>query len=364
MKIKIVSISIGMVFCTISLQAQIFIESKATIVAKGDVTIKSSFNNTSPQIDLTAVKLLLAGTNQVLTTTSPLTLQGLRVDGAGTKTIKGEWTIARELSFTLGIISSGSGKLVYTGTTTLNGNPSSYVNGTLFQRGTGARFFPIGVGSTYMPMLLNDVQDGAVEIGVTGFTTGASFAQPLPLDLNSVDSNRYWEVLSSSGSVSAASASLYVPGSSVGGSQQLVVVEADNADGATAINLGGGISGEFVTSLSPITRPILTIGIGEKVDLQIHDLITPFDEGENDRLHIVNVQFTSENKVTLLDRWGVVVKEWKNFRNYDDPVNPNLDGFDFSKLSPGNYICLLEYQLTPDSPTENLSQMITVLRGN
>ena len=95
------------------------------------------------------------------------------------------------------------------------------------------------------------------------------------------------------------------------------------------------------------------------------DLITPFNSDNiNDKLKIVNIEYTFENKVTLLDRWGVPVREWKNFRNFDDPTNPNTDTFDFTKLSPGNYICVLEYTLSADAPKEKLNQMISVLKAN
>ena len=75
----------------------------------------------------------------------------------------------------------------------------------------------------------------------------------------------------------------------------------------------------------------------------------------NDKLQIVNVDYVVGNKVTLLDRWGVVVKEWTNYRNDDN--------FDFSSLSPGNYICVMEYQLTPSSPKAKLSQMVSILKA-
>ncbi|NJM26917.1 MAG: hypothetical protein HC859_17045, partial [Bacteroidia bacterium] len=157
--------------------------------------------------------------------------------------------------------------------------------------------------------------------------------------------------------------SLYYAGTSVENAQPLVVIQADSPSG-TALNLGGGIVGDFVGSFSAASKPILTVGVGEKVNLQIMDLITPFNaDAFNDKLRIINVEYTFDNKVTLLDRWGVVVKTWSNFRNYDDPTNPSGDAFDFTRLSPGNYICVLEYRLTQDSPREKLTQMITVLKG-
>jgi len=359
---KLPFILIGLV-SVMSLHAQTTIRTGSEMKAKGIVSTRGSVNNSSDKTDLTEAQLHLSGTNQTLTTAAPLTLQSLSVEGGGEKTIRGDLTITSGMTFTSGILSPGTNKILYTGSATLSSNPASYVNGPFYQRGTGVRFFPIGTGSTYMPMSLNDIQDGNAEIRVTGFTTGASL--DLPANLSDLAGNRHWEVDVSGGSLRATSASLYVPGSSIDASQRLVVVEADNLSSGTAINLGGGVNGDFVTSFSPATKPILTIGVAEKADIRIMDLITPFNADDiNDQLKIVNIEYTFENKVTLLDRWGVPVKEWSNFRNYDDSNNPNTDTFDFTRLSPGNYICVLQYKLSSGAPEESQSQMITVLKGN
>ncbi len=349
------------IFCP-TLIAQTTIRAGADFKAKGIMSTRGGISNGSDKTDLTLAHIILTGTNQTLSTTSPLTVQGLTIEGGGTKTIQGDVTVSRDLLLTQGILTAGTGRILYTGTTPLSGTATSYVNGILFQRGTGTRFFPVGSGSTYLPMSLNNIEDGSAEIGVSGFTAGVNLS--LPSDLSALAGNRHWQVDVRGGTFRASSASLYVPGSSVDASPRMVVVEAD-AGGGTALNLGGGITGDFVTSFNPATRPILTIGIAEKVDLRIMDLITPFTaDNINDRLKILNIEYTYENKVTLLDRWGVTVHEWSNFRNYDDPSATGNDNYDFTKLSPGNYICVLEYKLSADSPREKLNQMITVLKGN
>ncbi|MBX2965540.1 MAG: gliding motility-associated C-terminal domain-containing protein [Cyclobacteriaceae bacterium] len=330
-----------------------------TIAVSGNVNFISA-NDTRASFNGT---LALTGINQSLTANAPVTLGGLSLLFAGNKNLagNGEWTVTNAMTFNAGILVPGTNRIVYTGNTVLIGNVDSHVNGTLYQRGTGTRFFPVGAGGTYAPIAFTSVTDGDVELGVQVFNTGANLT--LPLDVSEVASNRYWMVSTSGGTFRGSPVSLYMPGTSLDASQRLVAVQADDETGATAINLGGGATGDFVTSFIPATKPVLTIGIGERVDIRIHDLITPFNaDNINDRLKIVNVEYVYENKVTLLDRWGVPVKTWKNFRNYDDPVNPNTDNFDFSRLSPGNYICILEYQLTPDSPAEKLTQMITVLK--
>jgi hypothetical protein len=352
----------GYLVASVDVIAQLSIGSATTAKVSGQITVRSNINNGSAQMDWSSAQINLVGTNQSLSTATPVTLQGLAVDGGGTKTITGEWTVTRTLNFVQGIVSTGGGKLIYTGSPMLTGSVNAFVNGILFQQGTGTRFYPVGTGNTYAPMAFSSVNQGNVELGVRVVASGPSLE--LPLDVSSIASNRYWEVSQGNGGFTGSAVSLYVPGSSVDGSQRLTVIEADNINGATAINIGGSPSNDFVTSFSVATKPILTIGIGDKVDFKIFDLISPYNaDNINDQLHIVNVEYTAENKVTLLDRWGVVVKRWDNFRNYDDPLNPNQDGYDFSRLGPGNYICVFEYRLTPDGPKEDLTQMITVLKG-
>jgi len=361
MKIRIIFLSIAFLMPAI-VSAQTVIKSGTDMKVKGLISAKGSIL-TSEGTDLTEAQLLLVGTNQTFSSVSPTRIQELRIDGGGVKALEGEWIITNSLVLTNGILQPARGKLIYVGSTTLSGNSNSFVNGILHQRGGGVRFYPIGAGSTYLPMSLNGVIDSNAEVGVTGFASGANLT--LPVDVNTIASNRYWQLSVNGGTLNASSASLYIPGSSIDASQQLVVVEAEDANGGEATNLGGGITDEFVTSFAEITKPVLTIGIVEEVDLRIMDLITPFNMDDvNDQLKIVNVEYTFENKVTLVDRWGVPVKVWQNFRNYDDVNNPNSDGYDFGKLSPGNYICVLEYRLSAGAPLQKKNQMISVLKGN
>ena len=354
---------LAFMIASLHIDAQTTIRSGTELKVKGELSAVGPITNNSDKSNLAEAQLRLTGTNQTLTTSSPLSLQNLVVEGGGVKTVQGEWTITNNLTLTKGILAPGTGKLLYTGSTTLSGNTTSFVNGTLNQRGTGVRFFPIGAGTTYMPLALGNVQDGTVEIGVKGFASGANLT--LPLDVSAIASNRYWQITTNGGTFQGSPVSLYVPGASIDASPRLVVVQADDANGATAVNVGGGTTNDFVTSFSIVNKPIVTLGISEETDFRIHDMITPFNSDNiNDRLKILNVELTFSNKVILLDRWGVVVKQWNDFRNYDDPKNPNADNFDFGKLGPGNYICIFEYQLTAGAPTEKMSQMITVLKGN
>jgi hypothetical protein len=139
----------------------------------------------------------------------------------------------------------------------------------------------------------------------------------------------------------------------------LVVIQGESTN-AEAENLLSVLNGNEITSRRSVTKPVLAIGGSREVELVIHDIITPFSPGENDYLVIDNIEKFLINKVTLLDRWGGRVHNWTNFTNYGPPfLNP--DGFDFKTLSPGSYICIVEYG-DADVGFSKKSQMVTVLK--
>jgi hypothetical protein len=92
----------------------------------------------------------------------------------------------------------------------------------------------------------------------------------------------------------------------------------------------------------------------------ISNLLSPYErDGINDELYIKNIEFTVYNRVMLLDRYGVVINEWENFKNSHDPLS--TDHFDITQLPPGNYLCILDYQLPNDEFMNRQTQMVTLL---
>jgi hypothetical protein len=129
--------------------------------------------------------------------------------------------------------------------------------------------------------------------------------------------------------------------------------------GSTATNLRYfSVDDTQVTSLDGVTNPIIAIGSIREITLKVRDLITPFLlDGENDKLYIEQIDAFDFNTVTLLDRWGVVVKRWEKYTNEVQ--------YDFSQLGPGNYIVIVEYgSLAEGATMQKVSQMVTVLKTN
>jgi hypothetical protein len=86
-------------------------------------------------------------------------------------------------------------------------------------------------------------------------------------------------------------------------------------------------------------------------------MITPFTiDDKNDKLTIENIELVAENSVKLLDRWGVVAAQWENYSNEVE--------YDFSKLSPGNYVCIVEFTYPGESRKAIVKGIVTILKSN
>jgi hypothetical protein len=340
------------------------------IAFTGNLTINSE------AADLSKTILTLAGANQDLRMTrggSLLVLGGIVIGptGGGTAGNKnlfgGTWEIAGTLIFNDGVVvpqTASNGKLVHSispGTTssiTVN-NPDSYFNGTFFSKGTGTRFFPIGNGSGYFPAQLSGVTQGDLEVGMVvrnsnaGLTHGSEILSTFP--------SQYWELIDPGNSLADA----FVSVSTLGAGNYIdpnigTVLFTGATINSGGTSLDGSISGDFLTAGKPITtnNRIFTLAqiSNEQAKVKIRNVITPFLDNANDYLEIENINLFPDNKVILLDRWGVQVKEWAGYTNVG--ANPDAT-YDLSKIATGNYIVILEYK--DGSSIKKLSQMVTII---
>lgn len=333
---------------TFSTQAQITIHNNSQFKVKGQLTTNASLLNTSTNINLEEGEITLMGSNKQITTNQDIAVDKLVVDNTGVTIVNGNWKITNSLSLVNGILQVGdNARLFYTGSSAAEGTSASYVEGYLFQSGEGRKFFPIGAGGIYLPAILENVPAGTIEVGMRAVKGDANLA--LPQGLNTALATHYWELspmIASRVSLSLVNVDQTKP-------ENLVVWQASTPGGtATSVSNTLEIGNDFITSNENVAQPILTIG--SSFLLIIHDMITPFTKDEvNDNLIIENIEETTSNKVVLLDRWGVKVKEWTNF------TNEALD--DFSELSPGNYICIIDF-VSSNGSRGTQKGIITVLK--
>lgn len=331
--------------------AQMVIGPGATVKVEGTMVVNGGVDNRSNNTQLAAADVALSGGDQSLTTVSPVVLNSLTVDGGGTKTLQGSWEVQGSLSLINGLVTVVPGAvLTYSGTEALTGRADSYVNGQFNYKGAGRLFFPVGTASLYAPAIINNAADQ--EYGIQVIAGDPAFA--LPPGVTAGFGGHYWQF----SSTPASEVSLSLNGMETfleqGGTP--VVLES-GAAGGVANSLSGATADNFVTSAQATSQPVVGVGVVPEFTLVIHDMITPFTVDDvNDKLFIENIDLTTSNKVTMIDRYGVVVGEWTDYSNEIE--------FDFQRFSPGNYICVVEY-VTSGSTSKSIAKgNVTVLKTN
>jgi hypothetical protein len=327
-----------------------------------------SITNQSPSTDLSKFNLVLASasnrTETFRTTGNPLSIGKLTMNG-GNYTLLGDFTVSDELVFTSGNLIvdkvASAGTLTYIGAKDLDGSDKSFVNGRIFIKGSsGPRTFPIGNAKGYFPVAIEN-GDANVPLGfevvasnpsTVGFATSQTVKGVFP--------DHFWE-FSIGGTGNSFGGSLLSLSSNL--TSDFFVADGDpiilEKEGAGTIasqkSLGGSVNSPFISGSNPMSGlgKYYALAKADVVTVFIHKLITPDKDDQNDALFIAGIDAYPENEVTLLDRWGVVVANWKNFKN-DESKN-------FRELAIGNYICILKYKKGADEINVK-PQMITVLK--
>ncbi|HPM30541.1 MAG TPA: gliding motility-associated C-terminal domain-containing protein [Chryseolinea sp.] len=338
--------------------------SQLSTTAGTEIAIKTTGNVSIAQ-DLPSAKIDLELNGSSQTISENLTLRKLILTGSGIKTISKNLTVTDNIDFVLGILrAASSGKILYTGLIDgINeGNDNAYVDGFFFNQSANAQIFPVGAaGLGYAPATLL-TGDNQRQVGMQVVNQSPNFVADPASDVKILENTHYWEVIAPSIADIDSKIELSLNGVDLIPDKGLsfTVVQADNI-GDVVDGIGGSSSTASVTSNKVFTKALLGIGASEKVVVSVIDIITPKLDDHNDFLRVLNIEKFDNNKVKLLDRYGFVIKEWTDFKNYvgDDP---NTDGFDFNTLSSGSYICVVEYG-NDDSGMQSIQQMVSVIKN-
>jgi hypothetical protein len=280
-------------------------------------------------------------------------------------TVNNTLTITGGMECTTGFLAAAnSGKIIFTGdgSSITGGSKSSFVEGPFFQAGGGYRFFPTGYTinneTVYAPATFENAGlENTEELSVEAVGADPSLTFDAE-KIKSINNTRYWQLNTTDISKINSRVSLGIEGLVQTSEGSYAVVQTEST-GGDAESLGFSfLDQSLVTSRGPVSKSVLAIGVVPEVVLLVHDLITPFlQDGANDKLTIDQIEQYDFNTVTMLDRWGGLVKRWDNFTNDVD--------YDFSRLSPGNYIVVVEYGNHAEGSTVGkISQMVTVLKTN
>ena len=244
----------------------------------------------------------------------------LTISGGGVKQFLADIIINDELVLTDGILeSSNNAKINFGSTSTFSGgSDAAHIKGTVQRTGQGDLIFPIGNGTTYLPIEL-------INAG-TGTTASFTLHDLLPSDvltgnsLSSLSDQRYWELSLQGGSLAQSKIKLPSNGESFSNLDGVVVAGSATALGPYA-SLGNSdftgtpASGSVLSEGAP-TVAFYTLANSDNA-ITVYNAVSVSEDGKNDYLQIQNIAQYPDNEVKIFNRWGDRVFQMKGYNNND-----------------------------------------------
>lgn len=336
---KLIVIVLGCLYCSFS-KAQITIGDESILAIGGVFATNHSITNAGSVSCVNESLITLSGQGTLTGVFNVVSLKH-----TGEHDLDGSLDISNQLTLDGGIITpKENAYLSLALSASVVSHNQGFINGPLYQQGTGEKFYPLGKNGTYTPVVLTKVQgDEDVIVGIEAFNKS--------LDIGESVQGWYWEIQPN--------------GNFKGSLVQLPILDAGGevytvlqSDGTNSTNLGGTLIDDFtsIESEQLAVGPYVLLGKnGESSSpLTIHNIVTPDrEDGKNDAFYIENIEKYSENTVILMDRWGTEVCRMENFSN--DPITQK--GCDLQRLPAGNYICVVKHSGTKSKPV-----LITILK--
>ncbi|MCZ6694555.1 MAG: gliding motility-associated C-terminal domain-containing protein [Bacteroidetes bacterium] len=321
----------------------------------GDWTNLGTFNGTNGEF------IILGSGNQTINNRDQ-GLGNLVVDGDGNKLLDNN-TTADTVDFRFGIVTLAAGDSLIINGAALGGSDLSYLDGILYQRGTGMKFYPIGKGSTYAPVTLVDVMGINPLIGMEMFEPNTNSPTP-DSTLIGVSPIRYWELTLVSGSFDSSVIVLPTINENLDRSalpnlnpintnvEAAVVAEANDPSGpftdiGVSTQLGDLIDGEITSERAARLR-FFAIALAPRVPeegvLFIPSAFAPSALNPEDQVFkIYGEKLSAENfRLRIFDKWGLLVFET------DDFVEANTIGWNGQKNNTGAEMPTGVYTYTVD----------------
>lgn len=253
----------------------------------------------------------------------------LVISGGGAKQILADLTVVGSLTLTDGIIIAQNGSKVHFSSTAVisGGSDNAHINAPVYQNGMGNKLFPIGNGTTYLPIELTGITTSS-EIGIALFELQGGQTLNLSSSLRDISDKRYWAIDLASGSLADAKITLPVEGDEgldALESNDFVVAFSESISG-DFISIGRSLNSStlLIQNELPLIKGLVTLALpAENQSIVVFNAISPSpDDGLNDYIHIDNMLET--DVISIYNRWGDMVFEMKNYSN--DDVSKRFNG--------------------------------------
>ncbi|TXH31094.1 MAG: gliding motility-associated C-terminal domain-containing protein [Cyclobacteriaceae bacterium] len=244
----------------------------------------------------------------------------LTISGGGVKQFLADITINDELILTDGILeSSNNAKINFSGTSGFSGgSDAAHIKGTVQRSGQGDLVFPIGNGTTYLPVELINAGTGTN----ASFTLHEISSEVLTSDnsLTAVSDQRYWELSLQGGSLSQSKIKLPANGDTFSNLDGVVVAGSAAALGPYASFgnsdfTGTPASGSVLSEDAPLVAFYALAVANTDNTINVYNAVSVFEDGKNDYFQIFNIEQYSNSMVTIFNRWGDRVFQMKGYNN-------------------------------------------------
>ncbi len=137
------------------------------LIHQGKMYLQSNFINNA-NYEASQGTLMMSGNDQLISV-GAAKLGGIEIYNGGNKKIAGDLEILNHLALEKGmlLIPIESKLMLSNEAAITQSSSSSYIQGYLYHRGNGEKFFPVGSANQYAPLTLNEVEGEEPVIGIS-----------------------------------------------------------------------------------------------------------------------------------------------------------------------------------------------------
>lgn len=324
-----------------------------TIINEGTLFIKGDFLNQGKYIPSGTVYLI--GTDQTISCNQD-TINHLFIQGGGAKLVTSDINILSSFTLTDGYVypDSSSAIILLENAIPSEGSRDSYVINTLYSRGKGDLYFPIGIPTAFMPVELHDVEGDSLLIGMTAHAFDSTQNPIAGKGTRTVLDSRFWIQNISEGTLKDARISLPILPEDIEffSTDSVVVARALDTLGpyrssGSNDELSSRIPEVYVSSIDTANQTFYTLALFHDVNwnlFYIPNALSQYASNEEDKAIKVygNVFNPDGFSFTVKNQWGNTVYQTTSVQEME---TKGWDGYNSKtgrREMTGQYIYFLQ----------------------
>lgn len=316
-----------------------------TIVNNGDLRISGAWIN-SGTYDAGSGEITFNSDLVQTINHNDQSFEKLTISGTGEKQFLANITIKSELDLQSSVLKSENGAkiILNQGAVVIGGSDQSHVVGPVEAKGAGDWLFPIGNGTTFLPVEINNVTDAnaVATLTLNELTSGEVLTGEV--EIGKLSSKRYWELILGAGNLNQSKIKL--PLSDEDGltdNLDLLIVAGSNTATGPYASLGQSgrtgdlTSGSVTSEKAPLITFLTAAALTGERGIEVFNGVSVIQDGQNDWMKIRNIELYPSNLVSIFNRWGDRVFEMSAYDNNQKAFRgeSNINGN--NKLPGGTY---------------------------